>query len=173
MKLIISALILILQFHSFTYSQISSKNNQSNIYKNFIPETDAFTERLLSGLNAGDSLGKSVSSAGDVNGDGYDDLIVGLPGYNSGAGRAYIYFGGLVFNSAPDLTITGSAGNNLGSSVAGPGDVNGDGYDDVIIGLPGFSSGAGRVSIYFGGASMNNGSDINFGGESGKDLRIK
>ena len=166
MKLIISALILILQFHSFTYSQISSKNNQSNIYKNFIPETDAFTERLLSGLNAGDSLGKSVSSAGDVNGDGYGDLIVGLPGYNSGAGRAYIYFGGLVFNSAPDLTITGSAGNNLGSSVAGPGDVNGDGYDDVIIGLPGFSSGAGRVSIYFGGASMNNGSDINFGGES-------
>jgi hypothetical protein len=85
------------------------------------------------------SFGQSVANAGDVNGDGFDDVIVGAYGYNSGqpnAGAAYIYYGssqGINLNTVAKIeNVPGSGG--LGYSVAGAGDVNGDGYDDVIIG---------------------------------------
>jgi hypothetical protein len=66
----------------------------------------------------------SVSSAGDVNGDGYADAIVGALGYNSGQGRSYIYFGGSSIDNTADVTMTGEGtGDCFGSSVASAGDI--------------------------------------------------
>jgi len=106
-------------------------------------------------------FGVSVSGAGDVNGDGYSDVIVGASNYNDGAnnfeGRAFIYYGSLVGlsaspNSTPD--DADQAGASFGTSVACAGDVNGDGYSDVIIGAPLYNDGAnaaeGRAFLYNG-----------------------
>ncbi len=136
-------------------------------------ETDAFQEKIVNGMTAGDNFGTSVSGAGDVNGDGYEDIIAGAP-YNdagfSDAGRAYIYFGGAIFNSTPDVILSGLfSGSNLGISVSSAGDVNGDSYDDVIIGASGYNSSTGRVQIYYGGASMNNTVDVTIIGEATGD----
>ncbi|SEQ20769.1 integrin alpha [Nitrosomonas ureae] len=106
----------------------------------------------LDGEEFNDSSGWSVSSAGDVNGDGFDDLIIGAFGagpngvYN--AGSSYVVFGKSAgFNSSLDLSkldgINGFRLNGVvrydysGTSVSDAGDVNGDGFDDVIIGASG------------------------------------
>jgi len=100
------------------------------------------------------TFGASVSAAGDVNNDGYDDVIVGGPGLPSGLGYAIVYFGGVTPDATADLTIVGAAGFRLGASVAGAGDVNNDGFDDVIVGVPEFnltSGKGGRAYVFFGG----------------------
>ena len=108
---------------------------------------------VLNGIDIGDFSGGSVSSAGDVNGDGIDDLIIGAdradPNGNENAGESYVVFGsdsGFAASfelSALDGTngfvlngIDGSefAGDGSGTSVSSAGDVNGDGIDDIIIG---------------------------------------
>ena len=87
----------------------------------------------MTGEAAENSFGSSVSTAGDVNGDGYSDVIVGAAGYSSGTGRAYIYFGGASIDNVADVIMTGEASSEFGSSVSTAGDVNGDGYADVIV----------------------------------------
>ena len=132
------------------------------------PEGDAFQSKILNGLGSGYKHGTSVSSAGDVNGDGFDDIIVGAPGYTTNTGRAYIYFGGSNMNIVADVVMTGASTNNyFGYSVSSAGDVNGDGYSDVIVGSYGYSSNAGRAYIYYGGIAMNNGSDVIMTGSAG------
>jgi hypothetical protein len=99
--------------------------------------------------------GFAVASAGDFNGDGYADEIVGAPlDASSGAftGRAYIYFGGPGGDGAADRTLQGTfAGEVFGYSVAGAGDLNGDGYDDVAVGAPALGVGTGKVYLFYGG----------------------
>jgi hypothetical protein len=86
---------------------------------------------------AGARYGASVSTAGDVDGDGYSDVVVGAPDAG-GTGRAYVYMGSPAgLNPAPVLTLTGTAGSEFGASVMTAGDVNSDGYADLIIGAPG------------------------------------
>jgi hypothetical protein len=112
--------------------------------------------------------GFSVSSAGDVNGDGFDDLIVGALGDNRNgfAGEAYVVFGsgdgGLIDLSdlkvAQGFIIQGAAaGGRAGFSVSSAGDVNGDGFDDLIVGAPyadrGGNSDAGEAYVIYGGAT--------------------
>jgi len=94
------------------------------------------------------ALGSSVASAGDVNGDGYSDVVIGANGYSVGQsqeGAAYVHLGsslvGLI--AAPAFTFTqGQANARIGSSVAGVGDVTGDGYGDVLVGAPGWTASA-------------------------------
>lgn len=118
------------------------------------------------GGNAGDGAGFSVASAGDVNGDGKNDFIVGARlADNTGinAGSAYVVFGG---SPSLDLSAVGSrgfridgaaAGDLAGFSVSGAGDVNGDGKADVIVGAPGadpqFRPNAGAAYVVFGRSS--------------------
>ena len=100
-----------------------------------------------------DRAGSSVSSAGDVNGDGFADLIVGAPSADPPAGgdyegASYVVFGKANWAGTPSLdvaTLDGSNGFSLtgagffdvsGFSVSSAGDVNGDGFDDLIIGAP-------------------------------------
>src|SRR5438128_284160 len=64
------------------------------------------------GQATGDHLGYSASTAGDVNGDGYTDLIVGAPYANGNTGAVYIYFGGPGAHSTPDVILTGEGVNN-------------------------------------------------------------
>ncbi len=105
----------------------------------------------MTGETTGNTFGLSVSSAGDVNGDGYSDVIVGANGYSTNTGRAYIYFGGDAMDNAADVTMTGeTTGSSFGNSVSSAGDVNGDGYSDVIVGAYGYSTFTGRAFIYTG-----------------------
>ena len=119
---------------------------------------------------AGENLGYSTSTAGDVNGDGYSDLIVGAP-YNdvggTDAGRAYIFYGGTSISSTARVILTGKLANgNLGYSVADAGDVNGDGYSDVIVGAIGYGNITGKAYVYYGAVTMDNIADAIMAGES-------
>lgn len=112
-------------------------------------------------------FGSSVSAAGDVNGDGYSDIVIGAYGYNSNRGRVYIFYGGSVMDSIADKTITGGASNHLfGYSVSTAGDVNDDGYDDLIIGARGYNSNRGRAYVYFGGMVIDTSSVVIMTGEA-------
>lgn len=102
------------------------------------------------------NLGYSLSSAGDMNGDGYADLIIGAPGAAAGNGAAYVYRGtsaGTGLIEAANISLAGVSVERLGQSVSMAGDVNGDGYGDVIVGSPGHAANKGRVQVFRGGPS--------------------
>src|SRR5439155_548921 len=106
-------------------------------------------------------FGRAVGTAGDVNGDGFSDVIVGAPLNDNGQsdeGRAYVYLGSAsgVAASAAWTTESNQASAFYGYSVATAGDVNGDGYSDVIVGAPQYDNGQsdeGRAFVYLGSAS--------------------
>lgn len=123
----------------------------------------------LDGINAGDYSGRSVSGAGDLNGDGFADLIVGAfradPTGGNNAGESYVVFGKASgFTAAVELaSLDGADGFRLdgidaddssGRSVSGAGDVNGDGFADLIVGArdadPNGDSYAGESYVVFG-----------------------
>jgi hypothetical protein len=109
-----------------------------------------------SGEDALATFGRSVGTAGDVNGDGFDDVILGDAGINFQAGAAYVYCGspnGL--RTFPDWTAIGDPGGGaqlFGQSVGTAGDVNGDGFSDVIVGASAYGSMQGRAYLYYGSA---------------------
>jgi len=113
---------------------------------------------LVDGLQLGERFGASLATAGDVNGDGYSDVIVGMPDYDNGgntdAGRVMVFLGSATGLSGTFAWImNGTMANaRFGHSVSTAGDVNGDGYSDVIIGAPGHA-GQGAVFVYHGSAS--------------------
>ncbi len=109
---------------------------------------------VIYGLSPGDQLGIALDCAGDVNGDGYDDLLAGANVVDD-IGAAYVFFGGPSLDEIPDVALGGeNPFDNFGYSVAGIGDLNGDGYDDLAVGALyndclGWRTG--KVYIYFGG----------------------
>jgi hypothetical protein len=140
------------------------------------PAMDNVADWTLSGAAASDGFGSDAAGAGDVNGDGYDDVVVGATGNDTGgtsAGAAYVFYGGPAPDAVADLTLYGGASADvLGTSVDGAGDVNGDGYADVVVGSIGSDAGgsnAGRVYVHFGGPSLDTLADLVLTGESGGD----
>jgi hypothetical protein len=136
------------------------------------PGADEEADLTLTGEAALDQFGRSVSGAGDVNGDGYADVIVSAP-VAVDVGRAYVYFGMPGADEVADLVVTGDAVSDLfGTSVAGAGDVNGDGYADVIVGAPlndAGGSAAGRSYVYHGGPVADATVDLVLTGEATGD----
>jgi hypothetical protein len=105
--------------------------------------------RILTGP-ANSFFGYAVASAGDVNGDGRGDVIVGAYQYSNNAGAAYIYYGSATgLNATPATTLIGAAGSALGISVSAI-DLNSDGYSDIIVGAPNFNAGTGRATVHLG-----------------------
>ncbi len=119
--------------------------------------TPATAQARFEGNQAGAWMGVNVAGAGDVNGDGYDDVIVGARRYDDGEtdeGAAFVFYGSAsgIPDGNPETARTRLEGNQagawMGHAVAGAGDVNGDGYDDVIVGASHYDTGAsfmGRV----------------------------
>ncbi|MEM9274737.1 MAG: calcium-binding protein [Cyanobacteria bacterium P01_F01_bin.143] len=142
---------------------------------------DGINGFVINGNNLSDS---SVSNAGDFNGDGIDDFIIGAPDANGTAGESYVVFGGNNIGNSGSLELASLNGTNgfqisdneadnenraddkLGASVSNAGDVNGDGFGDIIIGAPNadrngdyFAYDAGKSYVVFGGSDVgNNGS---------------
>ncbi|CAG5069244.1 hypothetical protein DYBT9623_01980 [Dyadobacter sp. CECT 9623] len=114
--------------------------------------------QMLEGDNEDALFGYSVSSAGDVNGDGFDDILIGSIYYSNvedHEGAAFIYFGSLVgVQQASKLTLESNQVNGLmGGSVSKAGDINGDGFSDIIVGVENYSDlqvGEGAAFIYLG-----------------------
>ena len=141
---------------------------------------------VINGVSAGDQSGRAVSSAGDVNGDGRDDLIVGADGDDPNgpdSGASFVVFGkadgdavklsdvekgigGFVINGA-------SAGDRSGHSVSSAGDVNGDGFDDLIVGADGDDpngSDSGASFVIFGGDDIGASAATLVGTDAGETL---
>jgi len=131
---------------------------------------------VINGIDEGDNSGICVSNAGDINGDGIDDLIIGAdeadPNGKSGAGESYVVFGGTTVGNSGTFELSSLDGSNgfvlhgidnfdaSGVCVSNAGDINHDGIDDLIIGAdeadPNGKSGAGEIYVVFGGTSVGN-----------------
>jgi hypothetical protein len=118
--------------------------------------TDA--DAIIFGEEINDGFGTSVASAGDVDGDGADDVVVGADQlFNQGTGKAYVFYGPLAGNiqaaDAGAILLGEVAQDGFGISVSGAGDFNGDGFGDVIVGAwdnDGGGGRSGRAYTFFG-----------------------
>jgi hypothetical protein len=134
---------------------------------------------VMTGTQNGSRTGFSLGAAGDVNNDGFDDFLIGANGYdlsggNADSGRVYLIYGranlSATFNldSLPDgagtIFASPNGGDLLGSSVAGAGDVNGDGTPDILIGSSGADTGgliqSGQAVLVYGSDAFGNIVDV-------------
>jgi hypothetical protein len=150
--------------------------------------SDGSADAHFAGEAPNDLAGTSMAGVGDVNGDGFGDILIGAPSNDSGpgdnGGAAYLVLGGLDgwslstrLGQGPIIEYTGEAANdNAGISVAGAGDVNNDGFNDLLVGVNLNDDGgadAGAAYLILGSASPAGGSlgtlGIEYMGEAAGD----
>ena len=154
-----------------SYVVFGSASGFANLNLNTLTNAQGFK---LTGVAAGDKAGTSVSNAGDINGDGIGDMIVGASGVSSSTGASYVVFGKAAGNAFANINlstlnggasggfkITGEANSQSGFSVSNAGDVNGDGLADLIIGARNADTAAGAAYVVFG--KVGGFTDINLG----------
>ncbi len=143
------------------YDNDQADAGQATVYSGSQAGLASIPAWIVEGDQTMAQLGASVGTAGDVNGDGYSDIIVGAPDYDNdqtSEGRATVYHGGPSgLTTVPAWTAEGDQeGAHFGFSVGTAGDVNGDGYSDVIVGADGYDNGQtdeGRAYVYHGSAT--------------------
>lgn len=151
---------------AFQYANGQANEGRAYVYHGSANGLPASANWTAESNQVSANFGYSVSTAGDVNGDGYSDIIIGAYLYDNGEndeGQVFVWYGsssGLGANGTPgnaDWTAQGNqATAEFGSSVATAGDVNGDGYSDVIVGAQSFSNGnnnEGMAFVYYGSAA--------------------
>ena len=90
-----------------------------------------------------------IPVCGDVDGDGYDDILIGAMKYNNYRGRVYLFYGGPDMDTTPDLIFEGqNEGDRFGGIKCG--DIDNDGYEDIVIAAGGYSEKRGRAYLYWG-----------------------
>ena len=146
---------------SYRYDNGQSNEGVAFVYHGSASGVSTTIASLLESNQASASFGRCVSGAGDVNGDGFSDVIVGAYYYDNGQtneGAAFVYHGspaGVILPAA-DTLESNQAHARMGSSASSAGDVNGDGYADVIVGCYGYDNGhsnEGAAFVYHGSAS--------------------
>ena len=145
-------------------------NNQGRLYLYYGgKKIDDKPDKIFTGENAGDYFGEHAYLV-DVNGDGYADVVTGAPIYNNIQGRIYIFHGGPDMDENADLIIDGEPGTQgrFGLSVTA-GDLNNDGYDDVVVTATFINNRTGRVYLFYGGDPMDTAVDLIFDGENKND----
>lgn len=116
------------------------------IYLGSIDGPSIIADFVIESGQSESSFGLSVASAGDINGDGYDDILIGAPDFDNGESDEGVVFLHLGSPLGPSLTHDWMAESDqpyytsFGNSVSSAGDINNDGFDDVIIGAPGFDN---------------------------------
>ncbi|MGD1874871.1 MAG: FG-GAP-like repeat-containing protein [Mastigocoleus sp.] len=137
-----------------------------------LSELDGTNGFSIEGIVSSDEFGYSVSSAGDINGDRVDDLIIGARYADvnqlTDAGQSYIIYGDSQLGSDGSINVSSldgsngfifngaDTGNNNGISVGSAGDINGDGKDDLIVGSPGANKSAGQSYVLYGFSDVLN-----------------
>ena len=126
-----------------------------------IPAARAELLLSLSSYQTDDHFGEDFGNVGDINGDGYTDIVVLAPRDEGPdyVGRAFVYLGGPNLDGIADFTLQMGPSGRLEYVHEGPCDFNADGYDDVVFGLPRYDvdgmSNAGTVAVFYGGADMD------------------
>jgi hypothetical protein len=122
---------------------------------------DTTADVIMSGMGEWNYFGRSVSGAGDVNKDGFDDVLVGSD--VDGMGYVRVYFGAAQMDNSPDAFLfTNLYGDRFGYTVSGGGDLDGNGYSDVIVGGIGDYTNwvpeddQGSIHLFYGGDSLDN-----------------
>ena len=130
---------------------------------------DTVPDLHLVGELPGSAFGNAVTT-GDINGDGCDDIIVGAYAYNGFTldGRVYVYYGGALLDPLVDIIIDGQGSESMGITVGSGGDLNSDGFEDIVVGAMNNSEVTwcnGKVYVFFGGNPMNTWPDCWLHGE--------
>jgi hypothetical protein len=117
-----------------------------------------------------DGVGKTLASAGDLNGDGFADLAAGALG-EMNFGSVYVYLGGPVFDVIPDLKVPGNVSQDFEGASLVSADFNEDGFSDLVVGVPAYMADmkTGHVYLYAGGESLDRNPDLTFEGQSISD----
>ncbi|MFC1794890.1 VCBS repeat-containing protein [Planctomycetota bacterium] len=134
------------------------------------PNVRPSPHRVFTGESVGDHYGDVGATFGDVNNDGYDDIIICARGYHDNDGLVHVYNGGKDISTVPDLTLMGEADQKSWFGlIVSSGDVNNDGYEDVLVTALGYDNWRGRAYLYYGGNPMDTTADLILEGENTGD----